>query len=124
MDGAEKLPDRVSQGFEDHFGIRPHEGYGCTECSPAVTVNTIDFRAASFRQVGAKRGSIGHPLPGITVKIVDPDTLLPVEADAPGLLLVRGPNIMRGYLHKPDKTPQLLPHPRHPPRHLRTTSRH
>src|SRR6266851_147117 len=75
MAGAEKLPERISQAFEDHFGIRPHEGYGCTECSPAVTVNTIDFRAASFRQVGAKRGSIGHPLPGITVKIVDPDTL-------------------------------------------------
>src|SRR5229473_612997 len=79
--GAEKLPDRISQAFEDHFGIRPHEGYGCTECSPAVTVNTIDFRAASFRQVGAKRGSIGHPLPGITVKIVDPDTLQPVDVD-------------------------------------------
>jgi len=108
MAGAEKLPDRISQAFEDHFGIRPHEGYGCTECSPAVTVNTIDFRAASFRQVGAKRGSIGHPLPGITVKIVDPDTFEPVGADQPGLLLVRGPNIMRGYLNKPEKTAEVL----------------
>src|SRR6266446_5780042 len=104
MAGAEKLPDRISQAFEDHFGIRPHEGYGCTECSPAVTVNTIDFRAASFRQVGAKRGSIGHPLPGISVKIVDPDTMQPVGPDEPGLLIVRGPNIMRGYLNKPEKT--------------------
>jgi len=108
MAGAEKLPDRISQAFEDHFGIRPHEGYGCTECSPAVTVNTIDFRAASFRQVGAKRGSIGHPLPGITVKIVDPDTLQPVGVDGPGLLLVRGPNVMRGYLNKPEKTAEVL----------------
>ena len=108
MAGAEKLPDRISQAFEDHFGIRPHEGYGCTECSPAVTVNTIDFRAASFRQVGAKRGSVGHPLPGITVKIVDPDTLQPVGVDEPGLLLVRGPNIMRGYLNKPEKTAEVL----------------
>jgi acyl-[acyl-carrier-protein]-phospholipid O-acyltransferase/long-chain-fatty-acid--[acyl-carrier-protein] ligase len=108
MAGAEKLPDRISQAFEDHFGIRPHEGYGCTECSPAVTVNTIDFRAASFRQVGAKRGSIGHPLPGITVRIVDPDTLQPVGVDEPGLLLVRGPNIMQGYLNKPEKTADVL----------------
>jgi acyl-[acyl-carrier-protein]-phospholipid O-acyltransferase/long-chain-fatty-acid--[acyl-carrier-protein] ligase len=108
MAGAEKLPDRISQAFEDHFGIRPHEGYGCTECSPAVTVNTVDFRAASFRQVGAKRGSIGHPLPGITVKIVDPDTMQPVAVDEPGLLLVRGPNIMRGYLNKPEKTADVL----------------
>jgi acyl-[acyl-carrier-protein]-phospholipid O-acyltransferase/long-chain-fatty-acid--[acyl-carrier-protein] ligase len=108
MAGAEKLPDRISQAFEDHFGIRPHEGYGCTECSPAVTVNTIDFRAASFRQVGAKRGSIGHPLPGMTVKIVDPDTMQPVGVDEPGLLLVRGPNIMRGYLNKPEKTADVV----------------
>jgi acyl-[acyl-carrier-protein]-phospholipid O-acyltransferase/long-chain-fatty-acid--[acyl-carrier-protein] ligase len=108
MAGAEKLPERISQAFEDQFGIRPLEGYGCTECSPAVTVNTIDFRAASFRQVGAKRGSIGHPLPGITVKIVDPDTLQPVGVDEPGLLLVRGPNVMRGYLNKPEKTAEVL----------------
>jgi len=108
MAGAEKLPERISQAFEDQFGIRPHEGYGCTECSPAVTVNTIDFRAASFRQVGAKRGSIGHPLPGISVKIVDPETLQPVGPDEPGLLLVRGPNVMRGYLNKPEKTADVL----------------
>ena len=108
MAGAEKLPDRISQAFEDHFGIRPHEGYGCTECSPAVTVNTMDFRAASFRQVGAKRGSIGHPLPGITVKIVDPETFEPVPVDQPGLLLVRGPNVMQGYLHEPEKTADVL----------------
>ncbi len=108
MAGAEKLPERISQAFEDHFGIRPHEGYGCTECSPAVTVNTIDFRAASFRQVGAKRGSIGHPLPGMTVKIVDPETLQPIGFDEPGLLLVRGPNVMRGYLNKPEKTADVL----------------
>jgi acyl-[acyl-carrier-protein]-phospholipid O-acyltransferase/long-chain-fatty-acid--[acyl-carrier-protein] ligase len=108
MAGAEKLPERTSQAFEDRFGIRPMEGYGCTECSPAVTVNTIDFRAASFRQVGAKRGSIGHPLPGMTVKILDPETLQPVGVEQPGLLLVRGPNVMQGYLNKPEKTAAVL----------------
>jgi acyl-[acyl-carrier-protein]-phospholipid O-acyltransferase/long-chain-fatty-acid--[acyl-carrier-protein] ligase len=106
--GAEKLPDRISIAFEDHFGIRPLEGYGCTECSPVVAVNTIDFRAASFRQVGAKRGSIGHPLPGITVKIVDPETQRPLGIDEPGLLLVRGPNVMQGYLSRPEKTAEVL----------------
>src|SRR5579863_6007092 len=108
MAGAEKLPERISQAFEDRFGLRPLEGYGCTECSPAVTVNTIDFRAASFRQVGAKRGSIGHPLPGMTVKIVDPETMQPAALDQPGLLLVRGPNVMWGYLNKPEKTAAVL----------------
>ena len=108
MAGAEKLPERVAVAFEDHFGIRPLEGYGCTECSPVVTVNTIDFRAASFRQVGAKRGSIGHPLPGITVKIVDPETGATLGIDEPGLLLVRGPNVMQGYLNRPEKTAEVL----------------
>src|ERR1700745_1578253 len=108
MAGAEKLPERISQAFEDRFGIRPHEGYGCTECSPAVTVNTTDFRAASFRQVGAERATIGHPLPGVAVKIVDPDTMQPVAPNEPGLLLVRGPNVMRGYLNKPEKTADVL----------------
>ena len=108
MAGAEKLPERVAVAFEDHFGIRPLEGYGCTECSPVVTVNTMDFRAASFRQVGAKRGSIGHPLPGITVRIIDPDTQQALGVDAPGLLLVRGPNVMQGYLNRPEKTAEVL----------------
>jgi len=108
MAGAEKLPERVAVAFEDHFGIRPLEGYGCTECSPVVTVNTDDFRAASFRQVGAKRGSIGHPLPGITVKIIDPETQAPLGIDMPGLLLVHGPNVMQGYLNRPEKTAEVL----------------
>jgi acyl-[acyl-carrier-protein]-phospholipid O-acyltransferase / long-chain-fatty-acid--[acyl-carrier-protein] ligase len=108
MAGAEKLPERIAQAFEDHFGIRPLEGYGCTECSPVVAVNTYDFRAAYFRQIGGKRGTIGHPLPGIGVRIVDPDSGEALPADKPGLLLVRGPNIMVGYLNRPEKTQEVL----------------
>jgi len=108
MAGAEKLPERVAVAFEDRFGIRPLEGYGCTECSPAVTVNTRDFRAAQFRQVGAKRASIGHPLPGISVRIVDPETMTPLPQGETGLLLVRGPNVMQGYLNRPEKTAEVL----------------
>ncbi len=106
--GAEKLPERVAQAFEDYFGIRPLEGYGATECSPIVAVNTRDFRAPGFRQVGAKRGKIGHPLPGISVKIVDPDTFQPVALGQPGMLLVAGPNVMQGYLGKPEKTAEAV----------------
>jgi len=106
--GAEKLPDRVALAFEDRFGIRPLEGYGCTECSPVVTVNGRDFRAPGFRQVGARRGRIGHPLPGISVRIADIDTGQPVPAGKTGLLLVKGPNVMKGYLGRPDKTAEVL----------------
>jgi acyl-[acyl-carrier-protein]-phospholipid O-acyltransferase/long-chain-fatty-acid--[acyl-carrier-protein] ligase len=138
---AEKLPERLANAFEEQFGLRPLEGYGCTECSPAVSVNTHDFRSAGFRQIGAKRGKIGHPLPGMSVRIVDPQTFAPQSgAGVPpasagvspaaipsenshegtrdafpnlpvgqlGLLLVRGPNIMQGYLGRPDKTAEVL----------------
>jgi acyl-[acyl-carrier-protein]-phospholipid O-acyltransferase/long-chain-fatty-acid--[acyl-carrier-protein] ligase len=110
MTGAEKLPERLANAFDEQFGIRPLEGYGCTECGPAVAVNTHDFRSAGFRQVGGKRGKIGHPLPGVSVRIVDPDNS---QSDAlpfgqPGLLLVRGPNVMQGYLGKSEKTAEVL----------------
>ncbi len=111
MTGAEKLPERLATAFEENFGIRPLEGYGCTECAPAVAVNTIDFRAAGFHQVGGKRGKIGHPLPGVSVRIAEVENpwsgkSLPLGES--GLLLVRGPNVMRGYLGKPEKTAEVL----------------
>ena len=108
MAGAEKLPERLAQAFEEKFGIRPLEGYGCTECAPVVAVNTRDFRSAGFRQVGAKPGKIGHPVPGLSVRIVDPDTRRPLPDGEAGLLLVKGPNIMKGYLGRPDKTAEVL----------------
>jgi acyl-[acyl-carrier-protein]-phospholipid O-acyltransferase/long-chain-fatty-acid--[acyl-carrier-protein] ligase len=106
--GAEKLHERTAQAFEDKFGIRPLEAYGCTECSPAVTVNTRDFRAAGFRQVGGKRGKIGHPLPGVSIRIVDPANFEPVPLGQSGLMLVRGPNVMKGYLGRPVETAKAI----------------
>ena len=108
MVGAEKLPERLAQAFEDRFGIRPLEGYGCTECSPVVAVNTRDFRAPGFRQTGAKRGTIGHPLPGVSARIVHPETTHALPLGEPGILLVAGPNVMQGYLGKPEKTAEVL----------------
>jgi acyl-[acyl-carrier-protein]-phospholipid O-acyltransferase/long-chain-fatty-acid--[acyl-carrier-protein] ligase len=108
MVGAEKLPERVALAFEDIFGIRPLEGYGCTECSPVVAVNGRDFRAPGFRQVGARRGTIGQALPGVSVRIVDPETMEPLPPGKPGMLLVKGPNVMKGYLGRPEKTAEVL----------------
>jgi acyl-[acyl-carrier-protein]-phospholipid O-acyltransferase / long-chain-fatty-acid--[acyl-carrier-protein] ligase len=106
--GAEKLPDRVAIAFEDTFGIRPLEGYGCTECSPVVAVNGRDFRAPGYRQIGGRRGTIGQPLPGVVARIVDPETNQILSANQPGMLLVRGPNVMKGYLGRPEKTAEVL----------------
>lgn len=106
--GAEKLPERLAQSFESMFGVPPLEGYGCTECSPVVAVNVFDYRAPGMHQIGARRGTIGHPLPGVSVRIVDPDTMRPLGANQPGMLMVKGPNIMQGYLGRPDKTAAAL----------------
>jgi len=73
-----------------------------------VAANTRDYRGSGLRQIGEKRGRIGHPLPGIAVRVVDPETGAPLPIDAPGLLLVKGPNVMQGYLHRADLTGSVL----------------
>lgn len=108
MVSAEKLPDWLATAFEEKFGLRPVEGYGSTECSPAVTCSTHNIRAPGVRQVGSRRGSIGRPLPGVSVRIVSPDTGVPLPLGEAGLLLVRGPNVMRGYLGQPQKTAEVM----------------
>ena len=102
--GAEKLPERLADAFQDRFGIRPLEGYGATECSPVVAANTFDFRAPGFYQAASRRGFVGQPIPGVAVRVVDPDTFVPLPPDTQGLLLVKGPNVMHGYLGRPDLT--------------------
>lgn len=109
--GAEKLSERLADAFEQYFGIRPLEGYGTTECAPAVAVNLMDFRAAGFHQIGGKRGKIGRVLPGMMARLADPEdpwSGKTVSSGEPGMLLVRGPNVMRGYLGLPEKTADVL----------------
>lgn len=108
LTGAEKLPLRLYQSFEDRFGIRPIEGYGVTECAPVIAVNCPDFRASGFFQPASRRGTVGQPLPGVSVRIVDPDSFTPLPPDTPGMLLVKGPNVMNGYLGREDLTAQVI----------------
>lgn len=106
--GAEKLSERLAASFEDQFGIRPMDGYGATECSPGVALNVPDFRSAGFYQPGSKRGFVGQPLPGVAIKIVDPETGVALPPNTPGMLLVKGPNIMKGYLNQEALTQKVL----------------
>jgi acyl-[acyl-carrier-protein]-phospholipid O-acyltransferase/long-chain-fatty-acid--[acyl-carrier-protein] ligase len=108
LSGAEKLPERLAQAFEDRFGIRPLEGYGTTECSPVIAVSAPGFRAPGFYQPAARRGHVGQPIPGLAARIVDPESFAPMPPGTPGMLLVKGPNVMRGYLGREDLTAAVL----------------
>ena len=108
LTGAEKLPSRLAQSFKDRFGIDPVEGYGVTECAPVIAVNCPDFRAAGYYQPASRRGTVGQPLPGVAVQIVDPETYAPLPPGTPGMLLVKGPNVMRGYLGREDLTSKVM----------------
>jgi acyl-[acyl-carrier-protein]-phospholipid O-acyltransferase/long-chain-fatty-acid--[acyl-carrier-protein] ligase len=106
--GAEKLRDSVRKTFEDAFGLELLEGYGCTEMAPVVAVNSPNFEAGRDSQIGNKPGTVGHPLPGVAVKIVDPETMEELGGNQEGLLLVRGANRMIGYLGQPELTRAAL----------------
>ena len=106
--GAEKLPPRLAQAFKDRFGIEPIEGYGVTECAPVVAVNCPDFRASGYFQPASRRGTVGQPLPGVSVHIVDPDSYSLLPPNTPGMLLVKGPNVMNGYLERKDLTANAM----------------
>jgi acyl-[acyl-carrier-protein]-phospholipid O-acyltransferase/long-chain-fatty-acid--[acyl-carrier-protein] ligase len=99
--GAEKLRESIAKQFEEAFGVELLEGYGCTEMAPVVAVNVPNFEAGRDTQVGNKFGTVGHPLPGVAARIVDPETLELRGANEEGLLLVKGANRMMGYLGRP-----------------------
>jgi acyl-CoA synthetase (AMP-forming)/AMP-acid ligase II len=97
--GAAPMPRQLIGEFEQRFGVPVVEGYGLSECTVCCTANPLH----GLR----KAGSVGRPLPGIDVGVVDgSDTLLP--AGQAGEVVVRGPNVMRGYLGRPEESAQTL----------------
>lgn len=108
LTGAEKLPDRLARAFGERFNIKPIEGYGTSECAPVVSTSSPGGDVGERGQVGYRRGFVGHPLPGVAVKIIDPDTGAVLPHRQPGMLLVKGPNVMTGYLDRPAETASVL----------------
>lgn len=106
--GAEKMPRDLADAFEKKFGVRPVEGYGTTELSPLVSVNIPPSRITPGGPSGLKEGTVGRPLPGVSAKVVNPDTGADLAPGEPGMLLISGPNVMRGYLNQPEKTAEVL----------------
>jgi acyl-[acyl-carrier-protein]-phospholipid O-acyltransferase/long-chain-fatty-acid--[acyl-carrier-protein] ligase len=111
--GAEKLRQPLRKEFEETFGIELMEGYGMTEMSPVIAVNTPTYREGKEVQIGTKHGTVGLPIPGVSVKVVDPETVdagidAPLPPGQEGMLLVKGPNRMLGYLNEPERTAQVI----------------
>ena len=99
VSGAAALPGSVLTAFRERFGVTIWEGYGLTEASPVISSSAVGGRA--------KAGSIGLPLPGIELRLVDEDGEDAEEGD-PGEIVIRGPNVFAGYWRRPEETARVL----------------
>ncbi len=104
--GAEKLRSEVRKGFEKKFNMSVYEGYGTTETSPGASVNLPDLE--SPYKLRNKPGTVGKAFSGTEFRIVDPDSLEPIPTGEDGLILIGGPQIMKGYLKMPEKTAEVI----------------
>ena len=102
------LREPLASTFKETFGVGLMEGYGCTEMAPVVAVNRPNVEDGRERQTGSKPGSVGHPIPGVSAKVVDQETGAGPIFARPGLLLVKGPNMMQGYLDQPERTAEVM----------------
>jgi acyl-[acyl-carrier-protein]-phospholipid O-acyltransferase/long-chain-fatty-acid--[acyl-carrier-protein] ligase len=141
--GAEKLSEEVKVGWKEKYGLDIFEGYGTTETAPIVSVNLPDYLFTEDMSVhlGNKAKTVGLPLPGTTIKIVDPHVLseypatlkaaqlqlkglkavnnsthidykLPTLQELPigegGMILIGGPQVMKGYLKEEGNTAEVI----------------
>ena len=108
--GAEKLKPEFAREIQQALGIDPLEGYGCTELSPVVAVNVPkDVQLRDGRVVhGNRLGTVGLPLPGTSIKTIDPDTGQDLPPGSEGIVAVKGPQVMVGYLDRPDATAKVI----------------
>jgi len=101
ISGGAPLPVEVKKLFEKETGCVLVEGYGLTETSPVACVNPLAGVS--------KQGSIGLPLAGTIIELIDPeDKMTPVKPGEKGELCVRGPQVMKGYWNRPEDTAEVL----------------
>jgi long-chain acyl-CoA synthetase len=100
VSGGSSMPVEILREFKDRFHVQVKEGYGLSETSPVATFNPPGREP--------KAGSIGTPIWGVEVKLVEPDWT-PVEgADSVGEVAIRGYNVMKGYYRRPDATAEVM----------------
>ena len=84
--------------------IGPGSGFSYSSRARACSLNGKES------QISHKPGTVGHPIPGVAAKIIDPDTEQSLGPGQEGLLLIKGPNVMLGYLNQPNLTEQVMRH--------------
>ena len=99
VSGGSAMPVEVLRKFEERFGVPVLEGYGLSETSPIATFNLLDRPR--------RPGSIGLPVWGVEIKLVNPDGTECGDGE-PGEICVRGHNVMKGYLGRPEATAQAI----------------
>jgi acyl-[acyl-carrier-protein]-phospholipid O-acyltransferase/long-chain-fatty-acid--[acyl-carrier-protein] ligase len=108
--GAEKMPDELRDSFREKYGFEPSEGYGTTELSPIAAVNIPASRLGTeyTGQTSSKHGTVGRVIPGSIAAVFDLDTNERLGTNKEGMLKIKGPNVMLGYLNHPEKTSELI----------------
>ena len=99
MSGGAALPVEVLKGFEEAFGCKVLEGYGLSETSPVASFNHPDKER--------KAGSIGTPIRGVEMKVVDEDGKDVAQGEV-GEIVIKGPNVMKGYWKRDEATEEVM----------------
>ena len=105
---AEKLPRELSDAFEGKFGVRPSEAYGATEMSPLIAANIPPARHVPGSPADAREGTVGLPIPGCRARVTARDAFEALPVGTEGMLWITGPNVMQGYLDRPDLTAHVV----------------
>ena len=108
--GAEKMRPELRESFRLKFGKEVYEAYGCTETTPVATMNSADILLDDFLTMEKcnEMGSVGMPVPGTRLRIVDPVTNEDLPVGEEGMALVGGPQVMKGYYKEPEKTDEAV----------------
>ncbi|MDR0477267.1 MAG: AMP-binding protein [Desulfobulbaceae bacterium] len=101
MCGADKCPDALREGFMSKHGVTLLEGYGATECSPVISVNSAEEN---------RPGSVGKPVTSIAVRIENYETGEECAPGEDGRILVKGPSVMKGYFNDFEQTSLRMRH--------------
>jgi len=99
VSGATTLDPQLAREMRNRFGVTVHDGYGLSEASPVVTTTAVEAEP--------RPGSVGPPLPGVEVRLLDTDGEEVLDGD-PGEIVVRGPNVFAGYWEDPAATAGVL----------------